>query len=242
MFSCSYCSYNSKRKFCVKRHENSIHFTEKYDKPTIIEEEFKELIIEKTKEIYNCSKCDKEYLTLKSLKSHEEKCIGIDILTCQKCMKTFSSFQSKSDHKKRNNCKAVSIITLRTNIIVNNYGKERLDYFTPEKMLQIIYSDINAIPTFIRLKHFNKDFPENNNILYEKSLKQYKIKENNDWIYLNIDFIANKLYNDSITYLLKYHNYDSDLLMPFLNNINETKTSKLILKEIKNQLKLLSLQ
>ena len=100
MFSCSYCSYNSKRKFCVKRHEISIHFTEKYDKPTIIEEEFKELIIQKTKEIYNCSKCDKEYLTLKSLKSHEEKCIGIDILTCQKCMKTFSSFQSKSDHKK----------------------------------------------------------------------------------------------------------------------------------------------
>ena len=105
----------------------------KYNKPTIIEEEFKELIIEepeeiieKTKEIYNCSKCNKEYLTLKSLKSHEEKCIGIDILTCPKCMKSFISRQHKSRHIKNNKCQQISVKTpeINNNNKLLNYCEE----------------------------------------------------------------------------------------------------------------------
>ena len=35
MFNCSYCTFISNRKFCVKQHEDNIHFIEKYDKPFI---------------------------------------------------------------------------------------------------------------------------------------------------------------------------------------------------------------
>ena len=40
---------------------------------------------------------------------HEEKCTGIDSLTCPNCKKTFSTKQAKSIHKKNGCKKMVSI-------------------------------------------------------------------------------------------------------------------------------------
>ena len=72
---------------------------------------------------YNCDKCNKKYNTIKNFEDHIKNCKGLSILTCPKCMITFSSRFSKSNHIKRNNCKARSIIyanTPQTNIINNN--------------------------------------------------------------------------------------------------------------------------
>ena len=122
IFSCIYCNYTSNRKFNLKTHEINKHSKEileegKNKKNDVIIESIK--LNEKndasteTTEIndttndakYNyCSKCYKKYLTIKSLKNHEEKCIGIDSLTCPKCMVSFTDRSNKSRHIKRNNC------------------------------------------------------------------------------------------------------------------------------------------
>ena len=44
-----------------------------------------------------------------ALEQHHLVCKGITVLQCEKCKKLFSSAQSKSDHKKRNNCVFVEV-------------------------------------------------------------------------------------------------------------------------------------
>ncbi len=60
-------------------------------------------------ESFNCTKCGKIYKTKKYFINHEQKCIGIDSLTCPKCMITYSTYGNKSRHIKINNCTARSI-------------------------------------------------------------------------------------------------------------------------------------
>ena len=271
MFNCSFCSYNSNRNFCVKQHEDNIHFMEKYNKPTNIKETVQEQETveeqEKKRQIYNCSKCYKEYLTLKSLKNHEQKCICIDILTCPKCMKSFTSRQHKSRHIKNNKCEPRSIIyakqpivptniqnietqnninnsnnitnsnntTNKYTIIVNNYGNERLDYLTDDVMLKIITSYSNAVPMLIEKKHFNKDFPENHNILYDDKTKKYKIKENNEWHKLSLSLISDKLMKDNSQNLLDYCQENKELIEDKIKNDEKIEYIIKILLSLKIQ-------
>ena len=72
-----------------------------------------------------CKKCNKKYSTNRYLKKHENKCIGINILTCPKCRKSFSSRQHKCDHIKRNTCKPkIEIIEVIENIETKKYKKQ----------------------------------------------------------------------------------------------------------------------
>jgi uncharacterized C2H2 Zn-finger protein len=99
IYNCVFCNYNTNRKYDLKRHHNALHNNILLNAK------------EEEKNKFNCcSKCNKEYKTKKYLINHEEKCNGLNILTCPKCMKTFSSRGNKSKHIKKNNCKAKSII------------------------------------------------------------------------------------------------------------------------------------
>ena len=195
--------------------------------------------------IFNfCSKCNKKYLTIKSLKNHEDKCLGIDKLTCPRCMVSFTDRGNKSRHIKKNNCKAKSIIyarqatvqnpqiiqNIKTQInndnriinnntfIINNYGNERLDYLSEEDMLSILTSGKNTIPLFIEKKHFNKEFPENNNVLYDDKSKKCKIKENNTWKNMNLSMVSSKLIADNSSALLLYFDNNKELLNKKIKN------------------------
>jgi hypothetical protein len=243
MFSCSYCTFTSNSKFCVKEHEDKNHLQPKITNTN-------------ERQIYNCSKCDKKYLTFNSAKKHEAICVGINILTCPKCMKTFTCSQHKSRHIKNNNCKARSIAYVKDIIddtYINNYGNERLDYISVKDMLKIITSYTNAILLFINKKHFNEDFPENQNIVYDKQVKKYKIKEDGKWSYLTITLLSYKLIFDNSEYLINFssnnkHEFEnitqtndnlSDFIIKFLITIKMKKNKeeyKIILQTIKNLL------
>ena len=240
-FCCALCNYKTKRKFDLKRHHNALHIKnalKENDKINVIKNNNNVIqnnnnviqnnnnviqncnnVIQNEKKVFNCKICYKEYKTKKLFIKHEEKCIGLNNLTCPKCMKTFSNRQNKYKHIKRNNCKAKSIIhatkpdimincnnttnninnTINNNItnntIINNYGSERTDYITFDDMIKIIRLGFNTtIPKYIELKHFNKDFPENHNIKYEKNNNCY-VKKNGEWKITNIDYLSKKLLN-----------------------------------------------
>jgi hypothetical protein len=234
IFSCLYCHYTSNRKYNLNIHELNKHSKD------ILNENNIDKISAPYKSYNFCSKCHKKYLTLRSLKNHEEKCIGIDILTCPKCMNSFSDSSNKIRHMKRNSCKAKSIIHARlpniqnietqnniTNItnniinntfVINNYGNERLDYLSEDDMLKILTSGNNTIPLYIEKKHFNKDFPENNNIQYDDKSKKCKIKENNKWKNMNLSMASSKLINDNSLALLTYFDTNKELLNKQIKN------------------------
>jgi hypothetical protein len=228
--------------------------------------------IQPNKDCLNCTKCNKIYKTKKYLINHEKICIGINSLTCPKCMKSFSSYGNKSKHIKKNNCKAKSIIHLVNketdndnkpslfingnnnnntinNTIINNFGNERTDYITLDDMINIFKcGGDNIIPKYIELKHFNKEFPENHNIKYEKN-KGCLIKNDDRWGLTNLDIISNKLF-DKNSYELKnyYNNQKKDIeekiknieLLEFIYsrlNYLDLYLNKSLFNNIKNEIK-----
>ena len=173
---------------------------------------------------YFCKKCKKHYKTIKYLQIHEINCKGIDELTCPKCMISFCDRHAKFKHIKRNNCKARSIIHAREpnpqniihnqtinniqnnntqNIFINNFGNERLDHISYDEIVKMLLSGDNTIPMLIEKKHFDKNFPENNNIMYTKENK-CKVMENNSWKEKNISLVSSKLIKDNSGYLLLF--------------------------------------
>ena len=175
---------------------------------------------------YICKKCNKIYKIKKSLIGHETKCKGVDELTCPRCMISFTTRQHKSRHIANNKCKPRSIIHARipnaeniTNninsqnietqnnintqnnnnntIIVNNYGNERMDYLDYDKMLEIFKSAYNIPSILTKHIHFNKDFPENNNITCSNDDKNYSlVKMNDEYIFKNLNSLVYELIKD----------------------------------------------
>ena len=172
-----------------------------------------------------CMKCNKIYKTKKHLQNHEMKCKGIDCLTCPKCMISFTSRKHKSRHIKANKCKARSIIHARepnphniintqnniqnniqnqnNNIIINNFGSERIDHITDDDIIKMLMAGMNTLPMYIEKKHFDKNFPENNNIVYTKENK-CKVLEKNAWKERDIGLLSSKLIKDNSQVLLLY--------------------------------------
>jgi hypothetical protein len=165
-----------------------------------------------------CKKCNKIYKTKGSFENHEVKCNGIDELTCPRCMISFSSRQHKSRHILNNKCKPRSIMYARTpnadnianintqnnidtqnniqtqnnnnnTIIINNYGNERTDYLDYDKMLEIFKTAYNIPSVLTKYIHFNKEFPENNNIIH-------LVKIEGEYIYRSINNLVQELVKD----------------------------------------------
>jgi hypothetical protein len=174
-----------------------------------------------------CKKCNKIYKNKKYLVSHEAKCKGIDELTCPRCMVSFTTRQHKYRHITNNKCKPRSIIHARTpnadnitnninsqnienqnnintlnntqnnNIIINNYGSERMDYLDFDKMLDIFKTAYNIPSILTKHIHFNKDFPENNNITCSNDDKNYSlVKMNDEYIFKNLNSLVYELIKD----------------------------------------------
>jgi hypothetical protein len=173
-----------------------------------------------------CTKCRKVYKTKKYLENHKKKCRGVDELTCSRCMTSFTTRAAKSRHIGKNKCIARSIVHARTqniqnitnniqnaetiqninntnNIIINNLGSERIDHITENEIKLILQSGTNTIPLYIKKKHFDKNFPENNNIKYSNDNKCH-VMEDNSWKEKDIVLLSTNLIQDNTEVLLMY--------------------------------------
>jgi len=176
--------------------------------------------------ILSCSKCNKIYKTARHLNNHEKVCNKVDSLTCPRCMISFTNRKHKSRHIKADKCKARSIIHARTpniqnitnienqtinninnqinnNIIINNFGRERIDHISDRDIHKMLISGANTIPLYIEKKHFDKNFPENNNITFTNENK-CKVLEDNIWKEKDLGVISSKLVHDNTEVLLLY--------------------------------------
>jgi len=189
-----------------------------------------------------CSKCNKVYKTLKHLHNHEKVCNKVDNLTCPKCMISFTTKQAKSRHIKANKCKARSIMHARTpnilnitnnnttnniqnnniqnNFIINNFGSERIDHISHEEIMKILQSGTNTVPLYIKKKHFDKNFPENNNIKYSNDNK-CQVMEDNCWQEKDIGLLSTNLMKDNTEVLLMYCDNNEIQLLNEINDIEK---------------------
>jgi len=179
-----------------------------------------------------CKKCNKNYMTKKNLLIHQKKCTGLDDLTCPRCMISFTTRQAKSKHILKNNCEPRSIIHARipnnnniinnnitnnietlnnynnitnitNNLIINNYGNERIDYLNYEKMLEIFKKSYDIPSLLTKEIHFNNDFPENNNISY-KNENTTIIKSDNEFILKGLNDLVLDLITEKTKLMQKF--------------------------------------
>ena len=258
-YKCAECEYKTKRKYDLKRHHTAKHKHIIIDITRTFQHEQNVSPCRQNVSpcLYNqllCQKCNKIYKTERNLRNHESKCNGVDELTCGKCMTSFTTRAAKSRHIKANNCKAKSIIharkpnieninmtinnniqnnnitNIQNNIIINNIGSERIDHITHEEIRKILTSGINTIPSYIKKKHFDTDFPENNNIIYTNENK-CKVMEDNKWLERDLGLLSNKLIEDNTEVLLLYYDENKVEIGKSINDtdIFEHVKDKLIL-------------
>ena len=257
VYYCNYCTYFSNRKYNLTKHINNKHTDIIINEKSVknVNPNVKNVSPEKTKDTEDednlCCKCNKKYSSKRYLNKHEEKCKGIDGLTCLKCMVSFTTRAAKSRHIKRDSCKPRSIIHARepksqnvcdtkiiniqtqnniqnNNLIINNFGNERTDHITHQDIVKILMSGINTLPMYIEKKHFDKKFPENNNIVYTKENK-CKVLEDNCWKEKDIGLLSSKLIQDNTQVLLLYCNKNEIKLSEEIMNDD-------LLESIKNKL------
>jgi hypothetical protein len=144
-------------------------------------------------------------------------------------MISFTNRHNKSRHIKRNNCSPKSIIYARqpnpqnANIItnnienqtnnivnnithnytINNYGNERLDYLNYEKLIAILKTGYDVPRLLTKEIHFNKDFPENNNIQYKNETNAL-IKSDDEFILKDLNILAEELVNEKTSQMQKF--------------------------------------
>ena len=196
--------------------------------------------------VLSCSKCNKIYKTARHLYNHEKICNKVDSLTCPRCMISFSNRHHKSRHIKADKCKARSIIHARTpniqnitnnnnitnntqnvqtmnnynNIIVNNFGSERIDHISNKEIMKILQSGTNTVPLYIKKKHFDKNFPENNNIKYSNDNK-CQVMEDNCWQEKDIGLLSTNLMKDNTEVLLMYCDNNEIQLLNEIDDIEK---------------------
>ena len=224
IFKCEFCTYFSDREFNLQKHTSRKHCQniqnlKNYKNGQNVNPKVQNVNL-------TCTKCNKIYKTKKHLITHESKCNGIDDLTCSRCMMSFTTRQAKSRHILANKCEARSIMYARipnqnnlqnnitnnidnsinktiNNIQINNYGSERLDHITYDDIKKLLESGMNTIPLYIEKKHFNKNFPENNNIKYTEDNK-CKVLEDNLWKEKDIGLLSTNLIKQNSEVLLLY--------------------------------------
>ena len=247
-----YKKTENKAILCKETEDKAIQ-TEEHKEPIETEETDEHKETEETdekdmkliNECFNCTKCGKIYKTKKSFINHEKNCIGINSLTCCKCMKEFSSYGNKSKHIKKNNCTARSISYLSNNYI-NNFGDERTDFITFNDMCNIMKLNKNEIlPHYIELKYFNKNFPENHNIKFEKN-NNCLIKKNDKWRITNIENLSINLIDKNSFEIRNYfynnknklNNSISDIIFKKINYLSLC-LDKNLYSNIKNEIKVI---
>jgi hypothetical protein len=145
-----------------------------------------------------CEKCKKVLKSKQSFENHKAICRGtMNKLECGKCNQKFNSTRTRTSHEKiceyeiikskekskiiiNNTNSNNNNITYNITNNINNYGSEKYDYISNEKLEDISLN--SKCKELIDLIYFNKEHPENQNIqLHSNKLQLYKVFLDDCW-------------------------------------------------------------
>lgn len=182
------------------------------------------------KKIHTCDYCEAKFKTIPSKRRHQ-------LHYCNENMDL--KLEIKKLEKEKNKLrKDIEILltkvgnTTNNIIIVNNFGKENLDYIKDDFLKQIMKGPYGAIPKLIKTIHFHPEFPENHNIkITNKKLPYASVWNKENWEIRNkkevIDNLVDKGYD-----ILDNNSTILDSFSKFQNNYeNNSEIVKTIEKD-----------
>jgi len=122
-----------------------------------------------------------------------------------------------------------------TNITINKFGNENVDYITKEKIIQMIKAGPYAcFPELLKMIYFNPDHKENSNIIIKNKKQSFvKVYSGNDWKFKDkrkaLQYISDKTYNMTLN---AYDDMKQDDPMErFIKNYDNGRLEKFFLSE-----------
>jgi hypothetical protein len=121
--------------------------------------------------------------------------------------------QPKLNNGTINNVGNVKNMKNKTNIQINNYGCENIDYITDKVFKKLLNTPMSAIQKLIEYKHFHPDHPENHNVkitnIHDKYAKIYKDKK---WLVKHKKDIVEDLVENGYADFEEFKNLNEDQL------------------------------
>jgi len=181
-----------------------------------------------------CHVCNKKFSNVGNLNKHMKKC-KLRTHKCSFCEKFFSEINelkkhiilcvqevTKFDQYINDTSNTVTTNNDTTNKLLN-FGKEDLSGITVEKLSQCYLDPKNAISNLTRIMHFNKNYPQNANIMIESANSKYiKVYMGEMWRYGDLKQSLQKIADKKFQYLEM--NYD--LCHDKLSNIDRQNWNK----------------
>ena len=172
---------------------------------------------------HKCEYCDESFSTIANKRRHElHRCkenpdLNNDLIKQQKKeIKLFKKEMEKQrkemEKQKKEMTKQIELLLTKVgnnytinnnntnNIQLNNYGSEDLSHISDSLKTYLIKHPFGAIQQLIEKIHFNRDKPENTNIMItNKRDNKISVYENGKWVYRNkkktiLSLIDNKYY------------------------------------------------
>jgi hypothetical protein len=143
-----------------------------------------------------------------------------------------SNDQSINNNSKNNNNHSFNTQNITINVAA--YGKEDLSHITDDDYKKIFKLCNSSVPEFIKLKHFDKDHPENSNVYIPNLTGTHGFMyDGEQWTAIDKQKLINYLYDDNCDILIDKYNilkeqYNKGNLGKFDNFIDKHENDEVI--------------
>lgn len=178
----------------------------------------------------DCKHCNKIFLHKDYRTRHEKKCIVSKSPTeIQKLQEKIENMENRIINILENKIEPTHITNNNTQNIQNNihltlnYGEENMNHITLKDIIFFLEQGENGIEALVEYKHFNRQVPENCNVVIKNLNNKFALMYKNlKWEVVNKSYILQDLYTSNVTYLKgKFEEIKSSLPRKIMNKFQK---------------------
>jgi hypothetical protein len=178
-----------------------------------------------------CNKCNKGFYNRDSRKRHERTCCvtKTNDSEIKKLEEKIENMENRIITILENKIEPTHITNNNTQNIQNNihltlnYGEENMNHITIKDIISFLEKGENGIEALVEYKHFNRQVPENCNVVIKNLNNKFALMyKNSKWEVVNKSYILQDLYTSNVTYLKgKFEEIKSNLPRKIMNKFQK---------------------
>ena len=250
-YICKQCNKIYKSYKSLWTHNKTFHKSTKMiisldDKHTSAENVYHEELMETIR--YECNNCKKPFSHYQSRWRHEKKCKqNNQINELKEEIKELKNIVQMSKETTKNinftNCNINTGTAINNNININTFNNDNLSFLSQEfitdilKDLKIGDEHYLIIPKVLNEIKFNKDHPENHNVVMTSFRSKYgKALGQNGWVFVEANELIDKLANRGFQIIKKISNENPDKMKGVIPECYEVFKDNFLCGTFKNDM------